>query len=142
MLMSSMTIQNNRSIKGLVSYSNKHNKFRRNTMKKTFVKKISFSLIVAAVILLGIASVYAGGGSGGGGGGIVGPNPLPQTAPAADVIYRESFGPAINQLRPVGTKGLLRSSGIHTAIQGYWMEFPGSPATQWISSDKSPAWRY
>ena len=69
-----------------------------------------------------------------------GPNPLPQTPPAPDIIYRESFGQA-ELMRPTGSKGQLRATNLHTPIQDFWIEYPGSKATRWIAPSEGQTWR-
>jgi hypothetical protein len=101
----------------------------------------SLKVLSLLVLMLGAVSVYASGGSGGGG-GTVGPNPLPQTAPAPDVIYRESFGEGPDLLRPTGGKGTLRATNTHTPIQGFWIEYPGSKNTGWLAPTEGQTWRY
>jgi len=54
----------------------------------------------------------SGSCSGGGGTPTTGPNPLPTTAPAPDILVRESFGPGPADVRPKGGKGDLRSAFI------------------------------
>src|SRR4051812_13842358 len=79
-----------------------------------------------------------GGATGGGGGGGVTtptPSPLPTTAPAADILMRESFGPGPDLVRPTGGKGTLKSTSLHTTLNGFWLEYPGSSKTQWITPD-------
>ena len=67
-------------------------------------------------------------------------NPLPQTAPAPDIIYRESFGPA-DLFRPTGGKGTLKTTYLHTPVQGFWIEYPGNRNTQWIAPLEGQTWR-
>jgi hypothetical protein len=67
--------------------------------------------------------------------------PLPSTAPAPDVIMRESFGPA-ELLRPKGGKGDCREVWAHTPIRGFWMEYPGSKDTQWLAPAEGQTWRF
>lgn len=93
--------------------------------------------VLLVLVLFGAATVLASGG----GGGTVGPNPLPQTAPAPDVLYRESFG-AAELLRPTGGKGVLKDVYAHTNIRNFWIEYPGSKNTAWITSDVGQTWRY
>jgi hypothetical protein len=91
-----------------------------------------------------------GGGTGGGGtgGGAVGGGTvcdttpvLPTTAPEAGVIMRDSFGLA-NLARPTGGKGCLKFYNVHTALVGFWMEYPGSKNTAWLApSESTQTWR-
>ena len=67
-------------------------------------------------------------------------NPLPQTPPAPDVIYRESFG-AADLLRPTGSKGTLKDTYLSTPIQNFWIEYPGSKNTTWIAPSEGQTWR-
>ena len=100
----------------------------------------------------GTSNILKGGGGGGGcigsctgGGGTPVPgatNPLPTTAPAPGVLYRESFGAGPEQLRPKGGKGDMRSSFIHTTIGGFWVEWPGSKATQWMAPNGDQTWKF
>lgn len=99
-----------------------------------------FIIAFAIATVFSATSAYAGGGSGGGG-GTVGPNPLPQTAPAADIIYRESFGLA-DLLRPTGGKGTLKTTYLHTNIGNFWIEYPGNKNNQWLTPEGSETWRY
>lgn len=93
------------------------------------------------------ATIQKGGGctgscSGGGGDPQPGANPLPTSAPAPGVLVRESFGPGPQDLRPKGGKGDLRSAFIGTTLGGYWVEWPGSKATQWITSAGEATWKF
>lgn len=88
-----------------------------------------------------------GGGGGGGGGGETTPppattSPLPTTAPAPDILMRESFGPGPDYVRPKGGKGELRSSNVHETIGGFWVEYPGSKNTAWITPDGDQTWKF
>lgn len=81
--------------------------------------------------------------TGGGGTPVPGAtNPLPTTAPAPDIVYRESFGPGPEQLRPKGGKGDMRSAFLHTTIGGFWVEWPGSKNTQWIGANGDQSWKF
>ncbi len=78
-----------------------------------------------------------------GGGGTVTPPPvqiLPTTAPAPGVLIRESFGQA-DLFRPHGGKGTLRETYIHTTIGGFWVEWPGSKNTQWMTPNGDQTWK-
>lgn len=103
----------------------------------------------------GYAQGKGGGGGGGGGGTATGgggggvkptPTPVPQilptTAPAPDVIIRESFGLGDDLLRPTGGKGALKETFLHTPINGFWVEYPGSKNTTWLSPPEGQqTWR-
>src|SRR3954469_773633 len=81
------------------------------------------------------------GGGGGGGGTVALPNPLPTSAPAPDILVRESFGPGPDLVRPTGGKGTLKATSLHTTINGFWAEWPGSSKTQWIAPDVGQTWK-
>jgi hypothetical protein len=82
-------------------------------------------------------------GSGGGGGTPtpVIPNPLPQTPPAPGVLVFESFGKAAGY-RPHGGKGDMRVPDLHVTIGGFWVEYPGSKATQWKVPNGDQTWKF
>lgn len=111
----------------------------------------SAALIALVLVLFLVPAVSFGqreqnrGGGGGGGGTIPTPtptpNPLPQTPPAADIIYRESFG-AADLYRPSGGKGTMKETYLHTNLRSFWIEYPGSKDTQWLASDTGQTWRY
>lgn len=102
----------------------------------------------------GGAAALKGGDSGGGGtcsgsctggGGTPVPgatNPLPTSAPAADIVYRESFGPGPADLRPKGGKGDMRSTFIGTTLGGFWVEWPGSKGNAWITNSGEATWKF
>ena len=46
---------------------------------------------------------------------------------------RESFGLG-NQARPAGGKGCLKFYGIHTALSGFWIEYPSNKNTTWLTA--------
>jgi hypothetical protein len=60
-------------------------------------------------------------------------NPLPTTAPAPDIIMRESFGPGDSLLRPTGGKG---------TIGGFWLEYPGNKNNVWLTPDVGQTWKF
>lgn len=68
-------------------------------------------------------------------------NPLPQTPPAPDVLYRESFGFA-DLFRPAGGKGQMKDIFAHQNIRNFWLEYPGSKSTQWLAPDAVETWRF
>lgn len=80
--------------------------------------------------------------TGGGGTPVAGTNPLPTSAPAPDVLYRESFGPGPQGVRPKGGKGDLRSTFIGTTLGGFWVEWPGSKNTGWITPAGEATWKF
>ena len=93
------------------------------------------------------AAQHKGGGctgscSGGGGTPVSGTNPLPTTAPAPDIVYRESFGPGPAGVRPKGGKGDLRSTFIGTTLGGFWVEWRGSKNTGWITPGGEATWKF
>ena len=88
-------------------------------------------------------SSCSGSCSGGGGTPVPGAtNPLPTTAPSPDIIYRESFGPGPEGLRPKSGKGDLRSTFIGTTLGGYWIEWPGSKDNGWITPAGEATWKF
>jgi hypothetical protein len=70
------------------------------------------------------------------------PNPLPTTAPAPDILVRESFGLGPDIARPAGGRGDMRPTYLHTGIGGFWVEWPGSKNTAWIAPDAGQTWRF
>ena len=85
----------------------------------------------------------SGSCTGGGGPPVPGAiNPLPTTAPAPDIIYRESFGPGPQGLRPKGGKGDLRSTFIGTTLGGFWTEWPGNKNNAWITNAGEATWKF
>lgn len=119
-------------------------------MKLTWVKLNSLKILslVLLVLTLTASASFAQKSANKGGGGTPAPtptpapqtNPLPQTPPAPDVIYRESFGPA-DLLRPTGSKGVLKETYAHTPIQNFWIEYPGSKNTAWMAPAEGQTWR-
>ena len=89
-----------------------------------------------------------GGGTGGGGGGGAtncDTTPvLPTTAPAPDIIMRESFGEGWpNVVRPTGGKGCNKPDYVHTALTGFWVEYPGSKNATWLTAPETGrTWRF
>lgn len=80
--------------------------------------------------------------TGGGGTPVAGTNPLPTTAPAPDILVRESFGPGPEGVRPKGGKGDLRSTFIGTTLGGFWVEWPGDKNRAWITSAGEATWKF
>lgn len=82
----------------------------------------------------------------GGGGGTASPSPgvsvLPTTAPAPDILVRESFGLAgaggLSTVRPAGGKGQLKEVGRN--LNGFWVEYPGSKGSSWIAPEGASTW--
>ncbi len=118
----------------------------------------AWTLLSTAVATLVLSACGGGGDSaptaeaptefatrGKGGGGTTPPplpNPLPTTAPAPDILVRESFGMGPDTVRPAGGKGQLKSSFVHTTIGGFWAEWPGKKATAWITPDGDQTWKF
>ena len=73
--------------------------------------------------------------------GIDGSNFLPTTPPAPDVLMRESFGQAAN-MRPAGGKGLMKAAYASVTLNGFWLEYPGSRSTQWITPETGQTWKF
>lgn len=69
------------------------------------------------------------------------PSNMPTTAPAAGVIYRESFG-ADQQWRPTGGKGTLKYVAASQSINGFWAEWPGNKNVAWIDGDVGQSWKW
>lgn len=87
-----------------------------------------------------------GSGGGGGGGGTVvvsdtSASLLPSTPPAPDILVRESFGFG-NNLRPASGKGLPRDVFVHTTLGNFWVEYPGSKNSAWITPDGNQTWKF
>lgn len=109
-----------------------------------------FSTVFLAV-LLGTVAVFAGNGdeakngteNKGGGTDPGWTNPLPQTAPAPDILMRESFGMGLDFLRPAGGNGAAKRTGTGgTSINGFWVEYPGNKNNRWITPDSGETWRF
>lgn len=118
---------------------------KRFKMKKAII----FSLVLAGLLSMFSASFAQKNANKGGGGGGTNPtptptpvNPLPQTPPAPDVIYRESFGTGNDVSRPTGSKGTMKDTYLHTPIQNFWIEYPGSKNTAWIAPGEGQTWRF
>lgn len=111
-------------------------------------KAIIFSLVLAGLLSMFSASFAQKNANKGGGGGTnptptpTPVNPLPQTPPAPDVIYRESFGTGNDVSRPTGSKGTMKDTYLHTPIQNFWIEYPGSKNTAWIAPGEGQTWRF
>lgn len=80
--------------------------------------------------------------TGGGGTPVDGTNPLPTSAPAPDILVRESFGPGPAGIRPKGGKGDLRSTFIATTLGGFWVEWPGNKNNAWITNSGEATWKF
>lgn len=70
------------------------------------------------------------------------PSPLLTTAPAPDILVRESFGMGPDTVRPAGGKGELRADYVHTTIGGFWVEWPGSKDARWMTPDGDQTWKF
>ena len=106
------------------------------------LRLISIALCLGAGSLGFAGSASASGGSGGGGTSTCDTTVvLPTTAPAPDVILRESFGVG-NLLRPAGGKGCLRNVTVHPSLQGFWLEYPGNKNTAWLASSTGQQWAF
>jgi hypothetical protein len=84
-------------------------------------------------------------GSGGGGGGdtkIDGSYLLPTTPPAPGILIRESFGPGPDIMRPAGDKGVMKETYTHTTLNGFWVEYPGSKDTRWLTPQTGQTWKF
>lgn len=95
----------------------------------------SFALCLSAASLVFTGSAFAKGGD------CNTTSVLPTAAPAPEVIVRESFGFA-NLLRPAGGKGCLRDVLLHTDLQGFWIEYPGSKNTAWLAPSNGQTWKF
>jgi hypothetical protein len=96
-------------------------------------------ILAVSIMFLGLVSAFAGGG----GGGSTGTNPLPQTAPAPDVLMRDSFGQGPELLRPASGNGTLKSTATGgTSFNGFWLEYPGNKNNRWITPDSGDTWRF
>lgn len=89
---------------------------------------------------------FASGGTGGGGGTTTSCDTtpvLPTTAPEAGIIMRESFGGGPNNVRPTGGKGCNKPDFVHTALTGFWVEYPGSKNETWLTAPETGrTWRF
>jgi len=95
--------------------------------------------VLSAALTISAGDLFARGGGGG-----TTPTvscPLPSTGPAPDVILRDSFGLA-DLFRPTGGKGTCRETSLHTPIQGFWLEYPGSKDTAWLAPSEGQTWRF
>lgn len=70
------------------------------------------------------------------------PNPLPRTAPAPNILMRESFGPGPDFYRPAGGSGQMKPVEIDNSVNGYWLEYPGTKNNRWITADNGETWRF
>ncbi len=114
--------------------------YRFKLLRTAIMSSLALTILITPAISYGQKSANRGGGQN--------PNPtptpvnpLPQTPPAPDVLYRESFG-AADLLRPTGGKGTMKETYIHTNIKSFWIEYPGSKNTQWLASDLGQTWRF
>ncbi len=88
------------------------------------------------------ATIQRGGSDGGGDTTTTLPNPLPTTAPAPDVLVRESFGMGPDIARPAGGKGVMRPDPLHTTIRNFWAEWPNSKNAIWMTPDGDQTWKF
>lgn len=117
--------------------------------KAGFLRGISLIMLVLS-IAVSVSLAQKTANKGGGGGSTPSPtpsptpppNPLPTTAPAPDVLYRESFGEGPFYQRPSGGKGTMKSSFIWEKIGGFWIEYPGSKNTQWMTLGTEEGFRF
>jgi len=110
---------------------------------KVAVLAAATAAMVASAMISPSAMAKGGGGGGGGGGGTsCDTRPvLPTLAPAPDVLIRESFG-AANLARPKGDKGCNATTYLSTAINGFWVEYPGNKDNGWIAlGESNQTWR-
>ena len=119
-----------------------------NLRKRSVAMVVFLSLSWVVTPALAAGGVGGGGGTGGGGGATTPPptttpppSILPTTPPAPNILIRESFGMA-DGFRPAGGKGLLRADNIHTTLGGFWVEYPGSKNTNWITPDGNQTWKF
>lgn len=110
--------------------------------KKMKVNLLKTKRIYLILILIAIISGTLFAQKGGGGGGTTGPNPLPQTPPAPNIIMRDSFGQGPQMLRPASGNGTLKSTALGVSINGFWLEYLGSKDFRWITTDSGDTWRY
>lgn len=68
--------------------------------------------------------------------------PLPQFAPAPDVVMRDSFGEGPDMMRPASGKGSLKDTYLGASIGGFWLEYPGIKTNRWAAPDSGDTWRY
>ena len=99
------------------------------------LRTTSIALCLSAASLVVAGSAFAKGGD------CNTTSVLPATAPAPDVILRESFGFG-DLLRPAGGKGCLRDVLLHTDLQGFWVEYPGSRNTAWLAPSNGQTWKF
>jgi len=103
----------------------------------------SIALCLSAASLVFASSAFAKGGDGGGGTSCDTTPVLPTTAPAPDVIMRDSFGLGDRLVRPTGGKGCNKADNVHTDISGFWVEYPGSKNTAWLApAETNQTWRF
>lgn len=107
--------------------------FRKQTSRFAYIG------MLMATILLGLVSVF---GQSGNGGGNTFPNPLPQTPPAPDILFRDSFGQNADFLRPTGGHGELARTDAGSSINDFWVEYLGSKDARWISNLNGPVWQF
>jgi hypothetical protein len=109
------------------------------------MKLFQFAPIALCLGALFTVPAHASGGNGGGGGGGTSCDTtpvLPSTAPSPEIFMRDSFGMGA-QSRPTGGKGCNKPVFVHTPLTGFWMEYPGSKNTPWLTAPESgQTWRF
>ena len=112
------------------------------TRKHAIQTRLAGAIVMATLGAFSSADAMARGGGAGGAGTSCDLTPvLPQAAPFPEVILRESFGPA-DGVRPNGGKGCNQATFVHTDINGYWAEYPGSKNAMWQApGEVNQTWR-
>jgi hypothetical protein len=108
------------------------------------------TLSLAVALALSAPGAFAKGGDSGGGGkrdvrASPAPSapvavPMPNAAPAPDILLRESFGLG-STVRPNGGKGKLKEIFSHTSLAGFWIEYPASKNTAWLAPAEGQTWK-
>lgn len=71
------------------------------------------------------------------------PNPLPTTAPAPNILMRESFGQGPDFARPGGGNGQMKPAAQGgVSFNGFWLEYPGTKNNRWTTTDSGETWRF
>ncbi|AHG89800.1 hypothetical protein J421_2263 [Gemmatirosa kalamazoonensis] len=50
--------------------------------------------------------------------------------------------PGPDLLRPAGGKGTAKATSLHTTINGFWVEYPGSGNASWIAPETGQTWKF